>query len=79
VLGDLTGQGDCTTPQAIAATESYSCSYSAQFLGLDGDVLKRQFSAVLEDESLTPIPLVAEITVKVILADGIFVDGFEDE
>ncbi len=51
VYGDLNGQGTCATGGTIAAGQSYTCTFSGQFVGKAGDSQTDTVTAVATDSS----------------------------
>ena len=50
VDGDLDGRGSCAIPQSIAASGSFSCSFTTTVSGDAGDVPERTVTATLSDD-----------------------------
>lgn len=55
VAGDLDGQGTCSLPQTIPPSGSYSCQYTADVLGQDGDVVTCTVTASGTDDNMNPV------------------------
>ncbi len=65
IYGDLNGQGDCSTPQTIAAGDSYSCSLTAAVTGASGTSLINTLNVTGVDDDGNPVGGTDDATVDI--------------
>ena len=66
VYGDLNGQGDCSVPQELEPGNSYTCSFTAEIEGSEGDQFTDVVTASGTDDDGNPVEASDDATVTVI-------------
>jgi hypothetical protein len=85
IHGDLAGRGDCATPQSLDPGQSYSCSFTAQVSGNDGEVETDTVTATgtddegvafsaSDDASVTITPTAPQIALTKTATPGLLVE-----